>query len=161
VLASIGAHAQTKDCPHGQYKEKDKDGKEHWKCLEAPLSINITDFYSGFKGDCLVLEWSFNQPLNHSHFEVEYSDGTIWKTVFKSIHTQFIMCEGLKVGYYRLTSVDEDGTKHYYNLIYVPYSEKKYLVYDFYGRLRGEYNNYLSIPRNSLIIVNGNKQLIR
>lgn len=101
----------------------------------------------------MQLQWKVALEVSHSHYEVESSSDTF--TWFYAGSTQAHSISIYISGghqYYRLISVDLDGTRHNHRIIFIKSEQRVYNVYNLQGRLVGVYPRFDLIPRGQVLI---------
>jgi hypothetical protein len=134
------------------------------------LPVNFTSFYVTKSGESILLNWSTNKEINHSHFEIEKSlDGLHWQklaivAVAENNHSTNYnyhdKTSSTPVVFYRLRQVDIDGRFVYSSIKKIRMDQILPVV-----RVYGSSNNLVidlnSIKDNLVVtIVNSNGQLI-
>lgn len=156
ILASQPNYAQLRDkpdkeCPPGFTKVLiDKN----WKCEYLQnLPVTLIRFDATRKGDKAILTWATATEVNHSHYEVEYaSDGRNFVYLGRT-GLQWVEHKPENGhNYYRLISVDLDGTRHYYKIVYLFFEIEWYEVYSLDGRYLGKFT-WNNLPPNQTLII--------
>lgn len=161
ITIYFGAFAQTKpnkDCPPGHSLVLIE---KNWRCEPmTPLPVTLIDFTARSMGEGVILEWFVASEVNHSHYEVEHSlDGLKFAKIgtttgYKLTHnpTEF-------QNYYRLVSVDLDGTRNHYKIVSAQVNASHFKVYALDGTFLGNFT-WSQIPRNRAVIIGKGKYLI-
>jgi len=106
------------NCPPGWEKQPEK----HPDCMGPKLPVTFISFSAHTYLGSVFLSWKVASEINHSHYLVERSlDAKIFKIIAKPKNYSVIDYPNSQSGlvYYRLSSVDLDGTQHYFNIIAV------------------------------------------
>lgn len=143
------------NCPPGWEKEPNPN-----KCLGYVLPVTLTSFEAQVIGHTVVLKWVTALEVNHSHYEVQHStDGKSWATIGTTKGHQFT--DYSPANYYRLVSVDLDQTRHTYKVVFVDWQPFSYTISTLQGQRLGEFKSLASAPKNTVLIINQTKQIIR
>lgn len=142
-------------CPEGWEKHPEK-----FPACNIVLPVTLTSFTAKAEGYKVVLKWVTALEVNHSHYEVQRSeDGKTWDTVGTTKGYQFT--DYRPANYYRLVSVDLDQTRHTYKMVYVALAPRSYTISTMQGVRLGTFHNLANAPKNTVLIINQTKTIIR
>jgi hypothetical protein len=168
ILLSLTVYSQSnkdKDKETGSDKEKcecEDDNKVKYNCCTLSLPVTIKSFKATQNGPLVTLKWEVGLEVNHSHYEIERSlNGLQWLKIGDAKNHFFQDTKPEAENYYRLVSVDIDGTKHFYNIIYLKTELQAFEVFDIYGKALGFFKCQQDLPRNKTLIINKQKILLR
>jgi hypothetical protein len=153
ALLLLPGLALAQNCPKGWERHPEK----HPECY-GPLPVTVKSFKAVQNGPIVSLEWTVGVEKNHSHYEIERSvNGLEWVNLGQTTKHNFEDYKPLSDAYYRLVSIDLDGTKNYYNIIYIKTEIKSFEVTDIYGKSLGVFNSYQDLPKNRALVINKKK----
>lgn len=151
ALLPLLSSAQTGKCPPGWEKHPEK----HPSCSGFLLPVTVKSFKATLTGSSVALDWTIGVEVNHSHYEIERSvNGLEWAYIGSAKGYSLIDKWPSKHNYYRLVSVDMDGTKNYYHIVFIKAVAKSYEVFDIHGQYLGAME---VLPNGRVLVVNKKK----
>lgn len=163
TILVYGQQQNSSNCPYGQIKVKDREGKEHWKCadIEDPLPITLTSFKAITKIHHIQLIWTVGNVINHSHYQIYRSyTGNHYELIGETTQLSFNDRTINQPAYYYLVDISNTGVSTKHQVIYINFNPSLYVVYNLQGKLMGVYNNYQDIPKGVCIINNTKVNLL-
>jgi hypothetical protein len=144
-------------CPPGHEKQPDKFP---W-C--QPLPVTLTSFTARAVEASVWIEWTFADPEQHAGFILERSaDALNFQVIARQPQTRYHDYPPCGPAYYRLSSQDQDGTVHAYQIIAVQVFScaERVPVYDQQGRQMGTARpaEAAQHPANQVYIINRKKR---
>jgi len=122
----FNANLQPAACMNGINETVD-DTESVYTCVDPDFPIELSSF-TGVAEECNgIINWTTQSEINFSHFELEKSiDGVSFSTI-ETIQGKgnpgaaysFVDTKLRTINYYRLKSVDEDGTISYSKIIFI------------------------------------------
>lgn len=153
---SLSAYSQKKDCPPGWEKNPEK----HPECWIG-LPVTVKSFEAQSKLNTVLLTWVTASEVNHSHYIVQRSvDALKWADLGSTTGYSLSDNYPKEINYYRLLSVDLDGTVNVYKIVFAPGPAKTYEVFNIYGKYLGEFTSLQDIPKKELLIINRVKTIL-
>lgn len=125
------------DCPKGKWI-RDKEGEYKWLCEgNIPLPVTVLSFTARNVIDNFVkLEWKVTDIVNHNHYIIQWSyDAITWQNIKETRALYTVVKTKFSDNYYRLVSVDEDGTINYYKIVYCKVLIKHEAMYNMLGQV--------------------------
>lgn len=139
----------------------------------GPLPVNFLSFSGKANGYKNILEWRVNEESNLSHYEVERSEEGIRYTSVGSVtarnsrsETSYSLSEIVNNGtsyFYRIKSVNNDGTYKYSNIVHVKRVAKEEIQV-LSNPFRTSLDLRITLPQDAAVqfhIYDGNGKLVR
>lgn len=132
-----------------------------WKCIipiERPLPVELISFKAKqVKSNVIKITWEYAEIKNHDFFILQHStDARSWKLLAKQTDKSYTHKTRYVENYYRLLSVDTDGTVNTYTIIHAKAEQVPITYFDLLGRpviapIPGQI--YISSERKKVIFI--------